>query len=361
MKYKNFRRYLSLLLAAAALLCAGCAEAAEKKLFEIRIPMEKGAAVSAVTPSGESRAVGTVAALPTKTRWPSYTASAWGTPGSVCASAVNAIHMLVSVEKERGRTLSVIPKETIAPAAGPGASIVISPKAGESIFGAWAPPVGSPVTVRKANGDEAPLSASNLPKAGDTLVITANEDDSMPYMVNIENRPGGRVTAWRRGGYEIIARVIKPVGGTGRFEGTLFQRTGAIRANHSGVIDISTTPRGKTGGFQIIPWDHALKSKELQNVWNMTQWMVIAPADGVSMMGGSAPLFKKGLVSGPAAGENLWDIWSTYGRKSLVLARYDNGKWQRLKEVAGRSDNGLKGITELRIYYPFTEEIQKSR
>lgn len=255
--------------------------------------------------------------------------------------------------------MSVIPQETIAPAAGAGASVVLSSQAGESIFGAWAPPVGSAVFVRRPDMSQTPLAANSLPKAGDTLVIAANWDDSLPYMVNIENRPGGRVIAWGRGSYELLGRVIKPLGGTGRFEGTLFQRTGAVRANHSGVIDVSTTPRGTTGGFQIIPWDHALKSKEMQNVWNMTQWLVIGPADGRSMLGGTAPLFKKGLVPGPAAGEKLWDVWSTYGRRSLVLARYDNGKWQRLKEVAGRSDNGLKGITELRIYYPFTEEIQK--
>ena len=352
---------------AAALLCAALAavslraEAAEKKLFEIMIPMEKGAAVTVTTADGSTREVGTVKALPTKTRWPSYTASAWSAPGTVCASAVNAIHMLVSVEKDKGRTMSVIPQETIAPAAGPGASVVISAKAGESLFGAWAPPVGSAVFVRRPDMSEAPLSPANLPKAKDTLVIVANEDDAMPYMVNIENRPGGRVIAWKRGGYELLGRVIRPLGGTGRFEGTLFQRTGAIRANHSGVIDVSTTPRGVTGGFQIIPWDHALKSKEMQNVWNMTQWLVVGPADGRSMMGGTPPLFKKGLVSGPAAGEELWDLWSTYGRKSLVLARYDNGKWERLRESAGRQDHSLKGITELRIYYPFTEEMQKDR
>ena len=350
---------LMLLFCTAVLALPRCSEAAEKKLFEIRIPMEKGASVSVTTADGTTREVGTVTALPTKTRWPSYTASAWSTPGTVCASAVNAIHMLVSVEKDKGRTMSVIPQETIAPAAGPGTSVVISSKAGESLFGAWAPPVGSAVFVRRPDGSEAPLSAGNLPKAKDTLIIIANEDDALPYMVNIENRPGGRVIAWSRSGYELLGRVIRPLGGTGRFEGTLFQRTGAIRANHSGVIDVSTTPRGKTGGFQIIPWDHALKSKEMQNVWNMTQWLVIGPADGKSMMGGTPPLFKKGLVSGPATGEKLWDPWSTYGRKSLVLARYNNGKWQRLKEVDGRSDNGLKGITELRIYYPFTKEIQK--
>ena len=149
---------------AAALLCAALAavslraEAAEKKLFEIKIPMEKGAAVTVTTADGSTREVGTVKALPTKTRWPSYTASAWSAPGTVCASAVNAIHMLVSVEKDKGRTMSVIPQETIAPAAGPGASVVISAKAGESLFGAWAPPVGSAVFVRRPDMSEAPLS-----------------------------------------------------------------------------------------------------------------------------------------------------------------------------------------------------------
>lgn len=329
-------------------------------MFEIRVPFTVGAPVTVTRASGETYEVATVAALPTKTRWPSYTASAWSTPGTVCASAVNAVHMLVGVEKDKGRTMSLIPKETIAPAAGPGASVVLDAKAGESVFGAWAPPVGSTVTVETPEGESAPLAADNLPQSGGALVITACEDTQrLPYMVDIENRPGGRVVAWRAGGYDVVARVIVPLGGTGRFEGTLFQRTGAVRANHSGVIDVSTTPRGKMGGFQIIPWDHALTSKEMQNVWNMTQWLVIAPVDGKSMMGGTAPLFKRGLVSGPASGEELWDIWSTYGRKSLVIARYNNGKWQRLEPVAGRSDNALRDITELRLYYPFTNEIQK--
>ncbi len=354
-------------IAAVFILCvflfslSGPADASEKKLFEIEIPMEKGASVTVTDSSGTIHNAGTVVLLPTKTRWPSYTASAWSTEGTVCASAVNAIHMLVSVEKSKGRTMSIIPRETIAPAAGAGASVVISPKAGESLFGAWAPPVGSKVSIHKKDGTAAPLSANNLPKQGDTVVITAYEDSSMPYMVDIENRPGGRVTAWRSDGYEVLGRVIKPIKGTGRFEGTLFQRTGAIRANHSGVIDISTTPRGVTGGFQIIPWDHALTSKEMQGAWDMSQWLIIGPVDGKSMIGGTPPLFKNALVSGPAAGEELWDIWSTYGRKSLILARYGSGGWQLLNDVAGRNDNGLKDITGIRIYYPFTEEIQKNK
>ena len=345
------------LLASVLLSPAHAEQTAARKIFEIDVPMTVGASVTVTAANGETFNIAKVAALPTTTRWPSYTASAWGEPGSVCASAVNAVHMLVSVEEGKGRTLSIIPKETIAPAAGPGASVVLDAKAGESVFGAWAPAVGSRVSVRGNDGTASPLSADNLPKEGETLVIEVFEDPTLPYMVDIENRPGGRVVAWYSSGYKILGRVLVPLGGTGRFEGTLFQRIGAIRANHSGVIDVSTTPRGKIGGFQIVPWDHALTSKEMQNVWSMTQWLVIGPADGVSMMGGTPPLFKHGLVSGPAGGEKMWDVWSSYGRKSLVLARYANGGWERLHESAGRNDNALREITELRIYYPFTQEI----
>ncbi|MBP9974846.1 MAG: hypothetical protein KBE82_00530, partial [Synergistaceae bacterium] len=221
---------------------------------------------------GTTAVIGQVTALPQTTRWPSYSASAWGTPGEVCASAVNAVHMLVSVEKEKGRTLSIIPRETIAPAAGPGASVVISSKAGTGIFGAWAPPVGSKISVIKKGTDKpSQLSVNNLPQKGDTLIVTVQTMDH-GYMAEIENRPGGRVTEWSKDGYRIIGRVIRPLAGTGRFEGTLFQKTGSLRANHCGVIDFSSSQRGKIGGFQIIPWDHALLSKEMQGSWDMTQW-----------------------------------------------------------------------------------------
>ena len=183
---KSFCFAFAALLTCAALFCADAAQAEAKKIFEIDIPMQNGAEVTVTAANGKTFSVASVAALPTKTRYPSYTASAWGEPGSVCASAVNAVHMLVSVEKGRGRTLSIIPKETIAPAAGPGASIVLDAKAGESVFGAWAPAVGSRVSVRGADGAAAPLAADNLPKAGDTLVIEVFEDPSLPYMVDIE-------------------------------------------------------------------------------------------------------------------------------------------------------------------------------
>jgi hypothetical protein len=319
------------------------------------VPFTAGAPVVSLLPDGREFPLGSVVKLPEQTRWPSYTASAWGTPGSVTASAVNAVHILMGVEDGKGRTMSVIPQETIAPAAGAGASIVLDSKAGTGFFGAWAPPVGTKITLSSGGSEHRPLESAKLPSQGDTLIFRVYEDN-MPYMVEFENRPGGRVTAWSSSGAEVIARVIRPVAGVGRFEGTLFQDPGRIRANHSGVIDVSTSPHGEIGGFQIIPWDHALSSKEMQGAWQMTQWMIIAHPDGKSMLGGTSPLFAGGLVPGAFEKETLWDLWSTYGRKPLVLARIDGGEWGKFPAVSGRVDDALKSVTHIRIYFPISKE-----
>lgn len=327
-------------------------------LFEIRIPADVGKRAMVIDKEGYIHDIGEVLAIPRTTRYPSYSASAWGSPGGVSASAVNAVHILVSVENGKGRTISIIPKETIAPAAGTNAAFVLSSAADSGIFGAWAPPSGSEVFVLSPGGVTGRLGKNVLPKTGDTLMIRVYQQQT-PYFVEIENRPGGRVTAWDSSGYSVIARVIRPVAGTGRFEGTVFQEGSRLRANHPGVIDFSTAGKGAVGGFQIIPWDHALKSKEMQGAWDMTQWMIIGPTDGVSMLAGSAPLFSRSLVPGPSDGERLWDVWSTYGRMSLVLARVSGGEWQRLPAISGRADQALKEITHLRIYYPASDEPLK--
>jgi hypothetical protein len=350
----NVKKFLFACVAFLLVASPVSAQAATREIYEIELPFEQGAVVRAVLPGGETRELGRVVELPERTRWPSYTASAWGHSGAVTASAVNAVHILISVEDGQGRTMSVIPKETIAPAAGPGAAIVLDCRAGESFFGAWAPPSGTRITVR--SGASVHPLGEYLPKEGDVLIFKVYEEDA-PYMADFENRPGGRVVAWQRGGADVIARVIRPLGGTGRFEGTLYQWRSRVRANHSGVIDISTSDYGTIGGFQIIPWDHALGSKEMQGVWGATQWMIIGPVDGKSMMGGTEPLFAGGLVPGPSRKERLWDLWSTYGRKSLVMARIDGGPWVMLPPSAGKADEALKSVTHLRIYFPRTTEL----
>lgn len=356
------RTFLSLLPAIAILLGglfsfpSPSSSSQGDTLYSILIPFEEGGIVRAVLPDQSTFPIGTVRTLPEKAKWPAYTASKWGVPGTVAASAVNAIHLLISVDGGKGKILSLIPSETIAPAAGAHSSLVIDGKGGHALFGGWAPPVGTPVTIVNPSGSERPLSSAPLPGPGEILRMDVSRQCS-PYMIEIENRPGGRVFSWSRkyGQTGVIARVIRPVRGTGRFEGTLFQSVGRIRANHPGVIDISTSSEGAVGGFQIIPFNHA-RSPEMAGAWNMTQWLILDSPDGKTSLAGQPPLFGGALVPGTGETEHLWDLWSTYGRKPLVLCRLDGGKWERLPEVSGRQDHALERLTHLRIYFPIAEE-----
>lgn len=313
--------------------------------FTVAITCVPGGSITVERPGELPEMIGRVIATPETTRWPSFTASSWGESGAVVATAVNAIHILLSVEKGRGRTISILPSETIAPAAGAGASIITDMKAGHSLFGAWAPATGSRVT-----GVDGSLQGKTL-----RIFMAPSEN---PYFIEIENRPGGRVTAWYENGPRLIARVIRPVAGSGRFDGTIFQEQGRLRANHPGVIDISTSPEGVVGGFQVMPLEHA-SSKEMQGAWKMTQWMIVASASGNLALKGTKPMFSAGLAPGPGNGEHLWDLWSTYGRRPLVLARINGGNWRMMPEASGRQDHALEGITHLRIYFPFTKEPQE--
>lgn len=349
------------LLAAAHLQADACCAAVPPSAgvldgpFTITVELIPGGEITAQREDGHRTLLGRVKALPSNSRWPSFTASAWGREQSVVASAVNAIHILLSVEKGKGRTISLLPAETIAPAAGPGAAIVTDIRAGRAVFGAWAPPVGSRVVFERNNGD--PYLAKEAPRKGDVMKILA-DPIPCPYFVELENRPGGRVTAWYGDGSRVLGRVIRPVGGTGRFDGTIFQDTGRIRANHPGVIDVCTSPEGLVGGFQIIPLEHAF-SREMLGAWKMAQWMIIGPKVGKTDLKGTVPLFSGGLLPGPAKSEALWDLWSSYGRKPLVLARLGGGPWGKMPALSGRQDHALEDITHLRVYYPFTVEPQR--
>ena len=329
------------------------AEAKETFLYHVEIPCEIGAKVIVTDSLGQKREIGEVVKLPTKSRWPSYTASAWGKPGTVCATAVNAMHILLSVEKGQGRTVSVIPKETIAPAAGVSAAIVISTKAGNGVWGLYAPTTGTPVTLR----GKGLISVDNFPKTGDILEYDIFQKSESPYMLEIENNVGGSVTVFDPSGKRVIARVFKPVGGSGRFEGTKFQNIGQLRANHHGVICVSTCEIGKIGGFQIIPYEHAAESKEMQHTLNdgVTQWLIIRgydPKTGQDTeLKGKRPLFFDAFIPGSGRDDKEANNFAYYGRKSLVLADYGNG-FERIKPVSGKIDDAFTDIKKLRIYYP---------
>lgn len=337
---------------AALLVHAGRATAGT---YLLSVPFVPGEETTATLPDGRTYPLGKVVALPTTTRWPSYTASKWTEPGAVAASAVNAVHLTVAVEKGEGRTVSILPLHTIAPAAGDRAFLTLDVPAGTGFFGGWAPPVGTKVLVRRQDGAVVPLEERGLPGQGETLLLEVFEEER-PYMIDFENRPGGRVIGWYLRGPRVLARVLHPVRGVGRFDGTLFQGVGRVRANHSGVIDVSTSRRGVVGGFQVIPFTHA-RSREMASAWRLTQWMIVASETDIPLPG-TAPLFKGNLVPGSQLDDALWDMWSTYGRKPLLLCRRNGGPWETIPERSGRDDLAFREITHFRIYSPFTREPQ---
>ena len=329
--------------------------AGAENFIELRLPCKKNSQVKAVMPNGEIFILGKVLSFPSASRWPGYTASKWASPSTVCASAVNAIHILLNVEKNQGRIISIIPSETIAPAAKSSASFILDMPAGSGVFGGFAPLTGSKVTLEHKGKEE---NFTKPPEENDVLIIRTPLPDSSQqkfFMLEIENRPGGRVTAYGKDGPKVVARVVHKLGGVGRFEGTKFQNVGRIRASHSGVIDISTSRRGKIGGFQIMPLKHALTSKEMISAWALTQWLIISPLPFHEDLEGREPIFKNSFLPGPQLEDKLPGLFNQYGRRPLVLCRLDGGDWQRLPEYTGLYHNALKNITHLRIYFPYMQ------
>ncbi len=335
------------------ILILGSKTHAYNNYIELQIPSKINSDVIAVMPDEKIIKLGKVLQVPTKINYPAYTASKWSAPSTVCASAVNAVHILINVENDRGKIISLVPSVTVAPAARPGAYYSLEMPAGSGIFGGYAPFTGSKVTIKNIiTNSERDLD--NIPGENEILIIRTDLPAQQNiYMADFENRPGGRVIIYKNSGPEIIARVIRPVKGSGRFLGGIYQDKGRIRASHSGVIDVTTSKYNQIGGFQIIPLNHALYSHEMINAWKLTQWMIISPLPNNLNLEGHEPLFKKSLLPGTSKNEKLNSTWSTYGRKPLILCRISGGNWQKLPEATGRNDQALNNITHFRIYFPF--------
>ncbi|MBQ6112502.1 MAG: hypothetical protein IJL01_08940, partial [Synergistaceae bacterium] len=125
------------IFALAVMLCISCscyAYASDERYIEIQIPCRVNEDVKIIMPNGEVFMPGKVLMTPSKTNWPAYTASKWSTPSSVCASAVNAIHILIDVENDRGRIISLVPSVTVAPAASRGSFFSLGMPTGTGIF-----------------------------------------------------------------------------------------------------------------------------------------------------------------------------------------------------------------------------------
>ncbi|MFA5103790.1 MAG: hypothetical protein WC527_01250 [Candidatus Margulisiibacteriota bacterium] len=234
-----------------------------------------------------------------------YTASKWAKPSAVAATAVNAIHIKTgdNTQEAKGVVFSVVPLEMLNPPSyynsflSPDSSIYTDIKAGNSIFGGvYSAFVGNPVFFERGTAEALLLNEDYVPKLGDRIIINVLKPFIYPRAIIFENREGGAAKViFGAGQEEIIGEVQKPVEGVGRFQGTQYVSPGRIRANHTGVIDVSTSPINKIGGFQIIPSAHAL-SDEMEKASKQTQWMVIGPVPGrEEFLEGMPPLFSNYL------------------------------------------------------------------
>src|SRR3989339_575082 len=160
----------------------------------------------------------------------------------------------------------------------------------------------------------------------------------------------------------IIGEVLRPVQGVGRFDGTLYANPGRIRANHPGVIDISTSPIGRVGGFQIIPAGHA-GSPEMGYARIKTQWMVVSlPSVFDKTPEGVPPLFKSFLKPQYDYDDIYSEVWEDkFLDRFLVEVQFEDKEvWEPVpvygllpgEDLPYEAGVFLKGVKKIRILFP---------
>ena len=309
-----------------------------------------------------------------------YNASKYGPPGSVVATAVNAIHLKAgqNTKENRGVIWSLAPaaedeagRQSLQSEVSPGSAAYTDMPGGSGVFGGiFTPFVGNPIFLdNDKNNDLKTLPEDYVPKLGDVWTIKILRPRRYPREIVFENRFGGLITIEYRGdqnpkGPRVIGQVLRPVQGVGRFIGSYFAEVGRLRANHNGVIDISTSPRGTIGSFQIVPANHAM-SPELSYVLNGAQWMVIGPANAEDpSWEGVAPLYSDFLR--PRYDKADWDDPDTMeailGRFHFEIKQRGKAEWEPMPNLSMPvgaplpkwANSALSKMTHLRIVFPFT-------
>ena len=345
-------------------ISAVCASSAEmRELYRIRIVNLAHGLVS-VSPDGGGTylPVGSVTRPAIKTV-PGYPASIYASPGTVTATAVHAIWIKVSGERESSREnsqiFSILPREFAVSPKGFGghiaglSGICTDIPTGTAIFRSLSPFVGNPV-YRIVGGRMVTLVDNGPPAEGDVFIIVVSIPVRYPTEITFENRVGGKVEAVYPDGKETIAKVERPVVGVGRFDATGYTGIGRINTNHTGVLTISTAPIAKgekdgssvetRGGFMIQPSRHARSS------CIDLQVMVVGPvSSGDSWLEGMPPLFSGYIGLADDGGENRF----------YVDVKTNISGWMPLPTLIGKRDyalmklpNGAGEVTNIRLRFP---------
>lgn len=273
-----------------------------------------------------------------------FTAADWAPSGAVAATAVNALHIKVRQGTRHAVLFTIQPRELLCKTPEEVKSYFSSPTsmftdipAGSLLFGPeYAPRLGNPVYVIR-DGVSFRLPKGYKPRLGDILVVPSIRPNPCLKELRFVNRLGGLVfAAYSDGSANCIGCVAKPVGATGRFGGSQYAGRGEVRANHPGVLCISTSKCGDIGGFQIIPDVHA-GEPNLKYVWgNISAWMIVKPLlPDRPMLEGRSPMFGSHIRP----------------RTGRCLVRIDGGAWELVPRLVGLVKDGLRNVTEIRLMF----------
>jgi len=357
----NHTAIYSLLYALIVAAWANPSWAAQEEL-RIRVENRPGGAITVSRDAGRNwLQIGQVTSPANAVNRHSYNASRWVPDSTVTATAVNAIHIKVANAAETGYgiTFSLVPAGEVIGAATRKYSSVIATDMppGSGLFGGLGPHVGSPVYIEGTGRKLSKLAGDYHPTVGAVLMIVRQrppqrlthiefadefgEDPTVTWTdvryIDFANEFGGDITVTcTDGSRQVIGLVMRPVCGIGRFEGTRYAAAGRLRANHAGVIDISTSPYGMVGGFQIIPASHA-NDAEVSYIKTNTQWMVVGPSHQDESWKGAAPLFS-GYLYPSYRPDDLTGGYANWLQRTLsrcqVLAKIGSGDWGLLPRIA---------------------------
>ncbi|MFC1768094.1 hypothetical protein ACFLZ2_06110 [Candidatus Margulisiibacteriota bacterium] len=349
------------------------------EFYRIKIENKEGGEVAVSRDEGINWKVIGKVLLPTdKLSNTGYTASRWVDDGHVAAVAVNAIHIKTDYNftDDRGVIFSLLPVNSYKKPKekakeynsylSPSSTIYTDIKGGTGIFGGdFSPFVGNVVATADTYGDLYPTQRGYTPRVGDDIVIVVKRPVRYPKEIVFENRFGGLISIkYNDGDERYVGQVLQPIEGVGRFIGTSLADVGRIRAAHAGVIDISTSPLGHIGGFQITPSKHGM-SKEMKNARMLTQWMVIGPMSALDpSYEGVAPFFKYYLQ--PKYGEadiEEKDWEERLLQRFLVQVRYKEKKeWEPMplymfdpnlsKPLPRWAFSAMENVSHIRILFP---------
>ncbi|MHB8994242.1 MAG: hypothetical protein ACYC63_03220 [Armatimonadota bacterium] len=351
--------------AALPALCQAPPPQSLREDLRLRVTNTTGGAIEASRDAGATwLTLGCVTHPALRVSRNSYTAAGWAQDSAIAATAVNALHIKIATnpETKRPMTLSLVPGGRTLGAAtrAPGSSIYTDFDGGKAIFGGGLGPyVDSPVFLANSQ-PPVKLPPAYVPADGDVLLIIRHAPQPLPRYAIIENRAGGAVEVDYGEGPVKVGVVDQPARGIGRFEGALHAAAGRVRANHPGVIDVSTSPIYLMGGFQIIPRGHAA-SPELAYVKGGAQWLVIGPESPSDPDWAGQPPFFSSTILPSYRRDDLAGGHEDFAQRLLsrtsVEARFGDGPWEPLPRIAfvrhrcsgseQQSERGRRGLWQI--------------